>query len=178
MDMNKARRFAIDKHSGQTRKFSGEPYSQHCLRVADTVSQYTQDKAVIVAALLHDTLEDTQTTNGELIVEFGARVANMVRALTNDESNMRLMGGKREYLASKVHTLTADELLIKLADRLDNVADLRDQMSNPWSRKYCEETRYVFLECLGRDGMTENHLALLDQIEARVDEYERLVGAQ
>ena len=52
--------FATEKHKAQFRR-SGEPYIYHCRRVAETVKQYTQNEAVIAAALLHDTLEDTET---------------------------------------------------------------------------------------------------------------------
>lgn len=80
----KADAFAAEKHRGQERRISKEPYVEHCRRVSRTVSLYTPDTNIIAAALLHDTLEDTETTYEELVKEFGAQVADMVRALTND----------------------------------------------------------------------------------------------
>lgn len=85
---------------------------------------------------------------------------------------MKAMGGKRDYLAVKVAGLTANELLIKLADRLDNITDLSD---NAWSRKYCEETRHIFLTTFVRSyDLTTSRVALLTEIENRVAECERL----
>jgi (p)ppGpp synthase/HD superfamily hydrolase len=168
--IEKADTFAADKHRGQTRRISGEPYVEHCRRVAHTVFLHTRETDVIVAALLHDTLEDTATSYEELRNEFGVNVADMVRALTNDEQCMASMGGKRNYLASKVNELTPNQLLIKLADRLDNISDLGN---NAWSHKYCEETRHIFLTTLANapdddHRLTTAHLTLLAEIERRV----------
>lgn len=169
MQIARAKRFATNKHVGQKRKFSGEDYVQHCIRVGNTVMTYTQNVDVIVAALLHDTLEDTDTSYEEIAKAFGYNVAIMVLALTNDEAFVSKAGGKRAYLAAKINTLQADELLIKLADRLDNIADLDD---NAWSRKYCEETRYIFLETLSVEKLTEPHKELLEMIRTRVEKCE------
>ena len=163
--LNHALQFAKRKHTGQTRRIKGEPYVEHCKRVAYTVSFYTEKLDVIIAALLHDTLEDTPTRREELGAEFGTEVANLVYALTNDTEEMKRLGGKRAYLAQKINTLSLDELLIKLADRVDNVQDLSH---DAWSRKYCEETRYVFLNTLDRTGLTGAHLDLLGRIQRQV----------
>ena len=157
--------FAREKHHGVTRKFSGEPYVNHCIRVSDTVALHTTKATVITAAVLHDTLEDTSATYEEIEEKFGTCVAVIVLALTNDDVEMAKAGGKRDYLASKINTLTKDQLLIKLADRLDNVSDLSD---NKWSRKYCEETRHIFLETLTMENLNSSHIELLEQIHKRV----------
>jgi len=168
-DIMSALHFATERHRGQTRKFNGEDYVQHCVRVADSVSQHTDKHKVIVAAILHDTLEDTETTQAELVQRFGEDVASLVLALTNDEEEMAKVGGKRAYLANKINTLASDELLIKLADRLDNTSDLQSATNKEWSRKYCEETRHIFLETLRKEKLaTEGHIALLKKIEKQV----------
>jgi (p)ppGpp synthase/HD superfamily hydrolase len=95
----------------------------------------------------------------------------MVLALTKDEEEMIKVGGKRNYLASKINTLQPDELLIKLADRLDNIRDLSD---NEWSRKYCAETRHIFLETLSTENLSDSHNVLLQKIRERVEECESI----
>ncbi len=167
--LNDALQFAKRKHSGQTRRIKGELYVEHCKRVAYTVSMHTEKLDVVIAALLHDTLEDTPTVLEELVTEFGVEVANLVYALTNDTEEMKRVGGKRAYLAHKINTLSPDALLIKLADRVDNVQDLTH---DTWSRKSCEETRYVFLNTLDRTKLTKSHLSLLERIHVHVREYE------
>jgi (p)ppGpp synthase/HD superfamily hydrolase len=170
---HKALEFATKKHSGQKRR-GGEDYVQHCIRVSKTVSFFTGNENVIIAALLHDTLEDTETTFDELNAEFGAEVANLVLSVTNDEEKMLKMGGKREYMAKKITTLSDDALIIKMADRLDNIADLGD---NVWSHRYCEQTRHVFLQSLNKEKLNGVHLELLDMIRIRVENCENLCKA-
>ncbi len=173
-----ALRFAEEKHKGVFRRIKGEPYVEHCNRVSGTVaeclinaglSMHERNTNIIIAALLHDTLEDTKTTYEELVQKFGVEVADMVLHLTNDEKEMAEAGGKKFYLANKINTLTSDELLIKLADRIDNIADLTD---DAWSQKYCAETRYIFLEHLSKENLTDEHKKLLANIEKRVIECE------
>lgn len=81
----KALQFATEKHSGQKRR-GGEDYVQHCIRVSLTVSWLTSKEEVIIAALLHDTLEDTNTSYDELEAQFGSEVARLVRSLSNNEA--------------------------------------------------------------------------------------------
>jgi len=162
----KALAFATEKHKGQTRRINGEDYIQHCIRVGDLVSKYTESHTLVSAAILHDTLEDTETHFDELDLKFGSKVAKLVLALTNNSEEMAKMGGKRNYLAAKINTLEPDALLIKLADRLDNISDLSE---DAWSVKYCEETRHIFLETLKRENLaTCGHVDLHEKIRTRV----------
>jgi len=160
MKIARAQAFATAQHRGQKRR-SGEEYINHCIRVANICSQYTENETVIMAALLHDALEDTDTTACQLVDLFGVDVCSMVKALTNNPKEMEKLGGKRQYLATKINQLPLDALLIKLADRLDNISDLGDDEK---SQLYREQTRYVFLETLWKTGLPESHLALLETI--------------
>ncbi|MCJ7760530.1 HD domain-containing protein [Candidatus Bathyarchaeota archaeon] len=161
MKIARAQTFATVKHQGQKRRNTGEDYVNHCIRVANICSQYTENETTIVAALLHDTLEDTETTTYELEKQFGVDVCWLVRSLTNNKEEMEKLGGKREYLAARINQLPMDALLIKLADRLDNIGDLGDDEK---SRLYREQTRHVFLETLWKTGLPESHLALIETI--------------
>lgn len=161
--VHRAAHYAEGKHAGQTRR-DGTPYFRHCERVADNVAFYTADEEVIAAAFLHDTLEDTETTAADLEREFGARIAALVRALSNEPEALARMG-KRAYLAAKINALDEDALLIKLADRLDNLRDLDESAR---SQQYGEQTRHVFYEVLDRSHLKSAHIALLIRIERRL----------
>lgn len=117
-----ARAVAERAHEGQVRKFSGDPYFIHAGRVAERVADYTDDPELIAAAYLHDTIEDAGMTDGELEKQFGQRVANIVRSLTNDREQIMAMG-KTAYMTSKWRSLPPDALLIKMCDTLDNMLD-------------------------------------------------------
>lgn len=107
---------------GQVRKGSGEPYFVHPKGVAKIVMDNGGNLAQIQAALLHDTLEDTPTTDMELKVRFGEHVADLVRELTNCRYKIEQMG-KEAYMTDKLMKLSNEALLVKLADMLYNITD-------------------------------------------------------
>lgn len=75
--------YATEKHKDQKRKYTGEPYINHCKEVADTLSFYEKDEDVICAAFLHDTVEDTDATIEEIKNLFGENVARLVEEVTD-----------------------------------------------------------------------------------------------
>ncbi len=81
----RAKEFAIDAHNsiGQIRKYTGEPYSNHIIAVADIVATVTTDEEIIKAAFCHDILEDTPCTVQDLQENLGCRVTSIVKELTN-----------------------------------------------------------------------------------------------
>jgi len=127
----RAREFAEKKHEGQVRK-DGTPYFGHLVRVADIVLKFKKCKRIdeiVAAAFLHDTLEDSDTGISELRKEFGEVVALLVVELTSDKLRAKL-DGKANYLSAKFSSERAISnwaLVIKLADRLDNVSDLGER---------------------------------------------------
>ena len=78
--IKKAQSFANNAHEGQVRKYGGEPYIDHPIRVAMLLIEFIPNisEEMVAAALLHDVLEDTDTTLDDLIVEFGYAVAHLV----------------------------------------------------------------------------------------------------
>jgi (p)ppGpp synthase/HD superfamily hydrolase len=132
---------AQEKHFYQYRKFSNEPYFTHPSRVADIVARFTKDKDVIAAAYLHDTLEDTKTSYEELDAIFGKKITSLVQELTSVKKDLVKIG-KPQYLLNKMQKMSSDALLIKSADRLDNVSDFR-KASEKFRKKYIEETYYI-----------------------------------
>ncbi len=117
------------------------------------------------AAILHDTIEDTKTSYQEILDLFGPETAEMVMALTNDPGEKERLG-KREYLARKTAAMGPRELLVKLADRLDNVRDLDDEKSD-WNMNYAEETR-IILSRLPAGLLEEAHKAIIRDINEKL----------
>jgi GTP pyrophosphokinase len=158
--------YAREKHSGQKRKFSGEPYVLHCKRVALEVQRYTADNDTIAAAFLHDVLEDTDATAEEIEKRFGQRVCELVQALTNDKIELKRIG-KQAYLAKKVLLLDDDALLVKLADRFDNIQDLTQEGDRAeWSEQYAKQTFHILSVLQNRTVLlTGAHKKLKEKIE-------------
>lgn len=117
--------FAKCKHDEiyQTRKGSGVPYFVHPKGVALIVMKNGGNNDQIKASLLHDTLEDTHTSDEELRVCFGEHVQSLVRELTNQKYKIEEMG-KEEYMTEKLMKLSNEALLVKLADMLYNINDM------------------------------------------------------
>lgn len=118
-------RFADERHAGQVRKGSGEAYFSHPLAVSYLVAGHKRSKKldeILAAAILHDILEDTDTTFAELAERFGPLVASLVLELTSDPEAIAALG-KKEYLKRKLCGVSSYALTLKLADRLHNVSD-------------------------------------------------------
>lgn len=117
--------FAKCKHDEiyQTRKGSGVPYFVHPKGVALIVMKNGGNNDQIKASLLHDTLEDTHTSDEELRVCFGEHVQSLVRELTNQKYKIEEMG-KEDYMTEKLMKLSNEALLVKLADMLYNINDM------------------------------------------------------
>ena len=118
--------FAKEKHSGQTRA-DGTPYINHPIRVSEIVAKYkpsSNSNILKAGAILHDVLEDTYTSYRELIDKFGLVVASLVMEVTSSDFVSKMVG-KQIYLAHKMRYMSSYALVIKLADRLDNLSDVK-----------------------------------------------------
>lgn len=119
----KAAAFAARAHRHGVRKDGQTPYISHVVRVALTIRQVFgfEDEAVLAAALLHDTIEDTGTDYDEILEEFGPEVADLVALMTKD---MRLVESARERAYDdQLRKGSWKARLIKLADVYDNLTD-------------------------------------------------------
>lgn len=122
--MQKAIEFATEKHKLQ-RRTGGEPYVNHCLRVMNTV-KYTfdvNDNSILLAAVLHDTVEDTETTLEDITKEFGTEVAQLVDELTNKYSDHLPHEEKLKATVEHVSHMSQKAKYVKVADRYDNITD-------------------------------------------------------
>lgn len=123
----RARRYATKAHAaaGQRRKYTDEPYIVHPAAVAELVRSVSDDEEMLAAAWLHDTVEDTPGTLGDIQERFGTRVASLVSMLTNSG---HLPGQNRteRKIAHFRHTAAAsgDAQTIKLADVIDNTRSI------------------------------------------------------
>ncbi len=158
--------YATDAHEGQTRKFNGEPYINHPVAVAELVQQYDNRLPLVQAALLHDTIEDTDVTYNELVNEFGKEVAELVFELTSPD--IKDKSKKGEILAKKMSAMSNDALTIKLADRLNNVSDF-DTAPKSFVRGYKPETDYI-LSNLNRE-LSPIQLKLVNAIKEKIKNY-------
>jgi (p)ppGpp synthase/HD superfamily hydrolase len=156
----KAKLFATQKHSGQYRKVSGEPYVNHVLHVGELVSTFKISKKLpqlVEAGILHDTLEDTDTTFVELASEFSPLVASLVLELTSDPKLVQQLS-KKEYLKRKMLGMSSYGLFIKLCDRLSNVMD------HP-TDKAIISTREIIEFLRENRKLSQSHLSVIHEIE-------------
>src|SRR6266704_2218473 len=155
--LNRAYVYATKAHGTQTRA-SGDPYFSHPLEVAAILTDLKLDDATIVAALLHDTIEDTEATRAEIDHVFGHEIGALVEGLTKLK-RLELVSreAKQAENLRKLLLAIADDvrvLLIKLADRLHNMRTL-EFVPPDARRRTAEETLDIYAPLAGRMGMHE-----------------------
>ncbi len=126
---DKALIFAVEKHSGQIRKMASTPYILHPIEVASIVGTMTDDKNTLSAAVLHDTVEDTDTTIEEIREKFGKRVALLVMTETEDKRpelppEATWEDRKAETLLILKNTKDIAVKMMWLGDKLSNIRSL------------------------------------------------------
>ena len=155
--LNKAYVFAMKKHTGQFRT-SGDPYYSHPIEVAGILTKFRLDCASIIAGLLHDTVEDTDTTIEEVRSLFGDQVATLVDGLTKlatieqKSGNLKQAENFRKLLLAMSDDIRV--LLIKLADRLHNMRTLHYCPEDKRAR-IAKETLDIYAPLAERIGMQE-----------------------
>jgi len=167
--------FAACKHGRQTRKSkSGMPYINHPLDVADILCRVggITDLTVLTAAVLHDTLEDTDTTPGEIGELFGDEVLSLVREVSDDRSLpkhvcQQLQIGHAPHLSHKAK-------LIKIADKAGNVKDLCGEPAPDWDPAKIEE--YMAFARKVVDGARGVNKALEDYFDMLAAKGERSIS--
>src|SRR5687768_11539294 len=153
--VRKAYEFSAKVHEGQRRR-SGEPYLQHPIAVAGVLTSLRTDVTAIVAALLHDTLEDTVATPEELESEFGKDVMHLVDGVTKiGKITFKSHEEKQAENFRKMLLSMADDIrvvLIKLADRLHNMRTL-EHLSSAKRQAIAEETLEIYAPLANRLGI-------------------------
>ena len=156
-DIDKAYDFAEKKHHGQYRK-TGEPYIVHPLFVADILTSIKADRETIIAALLHDVVEDTETSKNDIKEKFGDSVARLVDGVT--KINNIHVSTDNEYLTTyykKIIVGMSEDvrvIIIKLADRLHNMRTLY-ALDHEKQKKKAKETLEILAPIAHRLGMNK-----------------------
>jgi len=145
--VNRAYNFAKEKHEGQKRKYTGEPYIVHPCEVAWIVSTVSHTENMLCAALMHDCLEDTDCEYEEIANNFGFEVADLVLDLT-DVSTPSQGNRKIRKEIDRQHTAqaSAEAKTIKLADLISNTKSICEHDKN-FARVYVKE-KELLLEVL------------------------------
>ena len=170
----KAWKFAREAHKGQVRKFINKPYfGAHVVKVNGIVKQYTTDEDILCAALLHDTIEDCfeDPKVGYQILnsEFGKRVADIVMELTSSKEDIESKyDSKGDYLISKMSSMSDDALIVKLADRLQNISDAFTA-SERFRNNYFQETIKILCQLEKNRRYNRVQGLLAGQIKMKLD---------
>jgi RelA/SpoT family (p)ppGpp synthetase len=155
--LNRAYVYAMKAHGEQKRR-SGDPYISHPLEVAWILTDHQLDDATIAAALLHDTIEDTETTRAEIDQLFGKDIGRLVEGLTKlKKLDLVSREAKQAENLRKLLLAIAEDvrvLLVKLADRLHNMRTI-EHMSPESRRRIAQETIDIYAPLAGRIGMYE-----------------------
>lgn len=162
--VKEAYRFSDQAHLGQVRK-SGEPYISHPIAVAEICADWKLDVQAIMAALLHDVMEDQGITKEELIENFGAQVASLVDGLSKLEKIefQSRIEAQAENFRKMLLAMARDVrvILIKLADRLHNMRTL-DAMAASKKQRIASETMEVYVPIAHRLGLNNIYRELQD----------------
>jgi len=154
--LNKAYDFAIKAHKNQKR-YSGDPYSNHPIAVANILTELKLDSATIATGLLHDTIEDTHATYETIKREFGQEVADLVDGVTKISvfENQATSTSKAENFRKLILATSKDirVLLVKIADRLHNMRTIEAISKTEKKERIAKETMEIYAPLADRMGM-------------------------
>jgi GTP pyrophosphokinase len=162
--VRQAYRFADEAHLGQMRK-NGDPYITHPIAVAAQCAEWKLDAQALMAALMHDAIEDCGVTKQELVERFGAPVADLVDGLTKleklefDTREQNQAESFRKMLLAMAKDVRV--ILIKLADRTHNMRTMGDMPRNKWKR-ISSETLEIYAPIAHRLGLNFTYRELQD----------------
>jgi (p)ppGpp synthase/HD superfamily hydrolase len=172
--------FAQRAHKDQVRKFTGQSYfDAHVQKVNGTLKLYTTDEATLIAALLHDVIEDCYENKWEAYNDikelFGQEVADIVWELTSDENEMKHKwgGSKTNYLINKMIKMSDKAFTIKLSDRFNNIADAFTA-SERFRTNYYRETCAIIDAVEQSRNFTRIQQQLINDINAKLENVKRI----
>tara|TARA_A100001035_G_scaffold263741_1_gene244499 strand:+ start:661 stop:1161 length:501 start_codon:yes stop_codon:yes gene_type:complete len=156
--LDKAIKFATKAHGKQKRKYTGEPYITHPIAVMEIVRTVPHTEEMLVAAVLHDTVEDTPVTLADIKAEFGTKVMKLVEGLT-DVSKPEDGNRKTRKAMDRAHTAkqSAEVQTIKLADLIHNTESIG--RFDPKFYKVYREEKIRILDILKLGDRSLMHIA-------------------
>ena len=162
--VRKAYRFADEAHLGQLRK-DGQPYITHPISVATQCTEWKLDAQALMAALMHDVMEDCNVTKSDLIEKFGSSVAELVDGLTKlDKLEFNTREENQSESFRKMLLAMARDvrvILIKLADRSHNMRTMAEMPREKWGR-ISSETIEIYAPIAHRLGLNQTYRELQD----------------
>jgi (p)ppGpp synthase/HD superfamily hydrolase len=174
LSISKANDFAANAHLGQIRKSSGEPYFTHPTAVYKLLKSIgVKDRNILIAALLHDTIEDSSTSMNDITRNFNKDVAKIVKGLSSSEKGINKYG-KPKYLAHKMIKMDNNVLIIKLADRWHNLQDMND-MPKLKAKSYLLQTKYIIEELRDNKNLNSIQKKLVRKIEKTLRQFKDLM---
>jgi guanosine-3',5'-bis(diphosphate) 3'-pyrophosphohydrolase len=163
--------FAAEKHRTQRRKDGDDsPYINHPIEVAETLARIggVRDVELLAAAILHDTVEDTETTAAELEARFGAAIRDIVLEVTDDKSLPK--AERKQLQVAHAPHISHEAKLVKLADKISNLRDILDSPPANWppvrKREYFDWANDVVNGLRGTNAALES---IFDGLYARRD---------
>lgn len=175
MRVTMAYRIAGDIHASQRRKGNGEPYINHPMRVASMVADSTSEEDVVIAAVLHDVIEDGDISFDDIESRFGSRVRVLLEGVTDDPSIKNMQRSERkEAQAQKLRFKCSDVKLIKLADQTDNIESLLASLG-AWdaekARVYASTSICILNTCQeASNSLHARAMKAIDEVNARLDD--------
>ncbi|MBN2062731.1 MAG: bifunctional (p)ppGpp synthetase/guanosine-3',5'-bis(diphosphate) 3'-pyrophosphohydrolase [Deltaproteobacteria bacterium] len=168
----KSLEFAAEKHRNDRRKGADRsPYINHPIEVASILANIggVYNISILAAAILHDTIEDTDTSPNEVEKAFGREICSMVKEVTDDKSLSRV---KRKRLqVENAPLLSTAAKLIEIADKISNIREVTDNPPSRWSlkrrREYVDWAERVVAGCRGVNQGLET---FFDQVLRRARE--------
>lgn len=168
--VSRALAFAHDAHGriGQVRKYSGEPYIRHPIEVMEIVRTVPHTEAMLAAALLHDTVEDTAVEQVDIEREFGPTIAALVLELT-DQCHSGNRAARKSAEARRLGTISPEAQTIKLADLISNTRSIIEHDPG-FARVYLREKLQIL------QVMTAGDPALAAQANSQIDDAKLTIG--
>ena len=160
LSLLEALEFSADKHRNQRRKdIEASPYINHPIKVTHILAKEggVEDQTTLIAAILHDTIEDTETTAPELESIFGRNVRELVDEVTDDKSLPKKERKLLQIERAKHSSLRAK--MIKIADKISNIKDIMESPPKDWSKErkieYLDWSEKVVQGCRGCNTILE-----------------------
>jgi len=173
IDVFKALNFAAIKHRHQKRKgVSGIPYINHPIGVTSLLIQKINEpsKEIIISSILHDVIEDTNTSPEELKLQFGGNIMNLVMEVSDD---MTLSYSQRKNIQIiKANTLSYEARCIKIADKTCNIRDILATRIY-WSRK--QKIRYIEWAIQVISRIRDTHKGLVEEFDITIGNAEEIL---